>query len=321
MKLSATYGLDFTLPDPTKSPSKRRKAGDRVEDIYWHLNYQHYQGRLRRVFDTFRERAIQLSNKWGTKPPSGDLESMITGVQPATTPQEKDDLIKLLLDVLQEFRPLATPAVLSATFSRSSVSGPVSLELGSPRSVRKRLSHASHQPPLKRTKSTSPDADAVSQGIFVTGPATRSATKTPHTLSRISMHSSKASRGVDDTVFSHQGNTSFSTQTTNEASSQEQKRLPHRDPSSQGSYEPSSSSLQALNDSMAAFAEEPGYPELPPCLENASSDWSDSEADSFPAPAVDSLRKVSQSTAEPAKSLTEALEESLDGVWRESLPR
>ena len=134
------------------------------------------------------------------------------------------------------------------------------------------------------------------------------------------MHSSKASCGVNDTVFSHDANTPFSTQTTNEASSQEQKRLPHRAPSSQGSYEPSSSSLQALNQSIAAFPEDPGYPELPPCPENDSSGWSDSEDDSFPATAVGSpTRKVNLSATELAKDPAEVLEEALDSVWRESL--
>lgn len=322
MKLSATYNLGFTLPDPTKSPTKRRRVGDRVEDIYWRLTYQHHQGCLPDVLNTFRKRAMQLSSKWTPEPHSSDLAFMVTGLQPATTSQEREDLVKLLQDVLQEFRPLAPPVALGANISRSSVPDSLSIDPESSRSIWKRPSHAPHQPPPKRTKNIPPDSDAVSQGIFVTGPVTRSATKTSHALSRQSMQSSKTSCSVEDTVFSYGVSTPFSVQTTNEASSQEQKRLPHHVPSSHNSYKSSFSSRQALSESITALPEEPSVPELPPCPENDSSDWSDSGIDSFPATAVDSLmRKVAQLTAEPAKSPAEVLEESLDSVWRESLPR
>lgn len=282
-QFSDQYNLNLVRPERNTSPAKSRQNGDLDTNIFWQFQYHWYQRSLSAVFDIFRERAVASFKGWSDKPlGESDTLPSITGLPRAANERERSELKDLLVSVLNERHPRSLEQTQQArvvrdihgSYSPESPSKEHALESHDFIRTRSRSKRPSgewpqeHGSPLpKKAKGViSSEITGTNQSDQCAGSHSRAS---PVTSARAETSRLRLTRSFDgqsniskETLSSVSGvfsrgtlpsRASHGTQTTVEASSQEQKRLSlfNHPAATQDSYSVTSSAVQALHESFS----------------------------------------------------------------------
>ncbi|KAH8204622.1 hypothetical protein TruAng_001251 [Truncatella angustata] len=256
--LSHKYNLQLTVPDRKileRSPQKQRELAeqgleDRDATIYRRFRIHFRTKTLDLVLNTYGERVKVLCEKWVRKPRGEpDVTPRKTILPKATNPWERDELKRLLDQVLQEHRPNVAESRLTL---RSGRELPALDFKQSGRTTRfgtvKRTSNEFSEKIGKRAKNSAGGQHVSDQ----TSGSSMGVGRDERNYFDLSTNVSQ-----ETVVFSDHGRrVSQGTQTTVEASSQEKARRP---PAQSRSFSVSSSSIQAPEES---FDHAESHPQL-----------------------------------------------------------
>ncbi|ORY63412.1 RNA dependent RNA polymerase-domain-containing protein [Pseudomassariella vexata] len=348
LSISEQYSLGLSLPDTIRSPAKSRELGDPAELIYNRLRFHCHKNNIHVMLERFRESVIAESKKWVEKPNAEwHVTPSVSGLPKASNHQQRQDLKRLLLKVLDECRPKVEqpnrrPFVRSQSNPLYQLPGtPGKQEPQQPSSdpsqipsQSKRLSDERHgSTPPKRTKSavsenssrsisdiggevTSP-GKAISP-LYFSKPQNRSMYGLSTNSSEETVSSSHKSAVFS---FAHKSPGSQETQTTVEASTQEKKRFP---PEVSCIYEASeysmnASSVQASHESFKKLESKAGVQNVNDDGNSvARTNYSYSES-SMPLDHDAKLASLDSPvpTASPSKpgAAKKSVEERLEDVW------